>query len=87
MTLACIQCGHEWNETDIEGRKTMRAAAVNGNGPFCLLCMYVEMADRIAQNRKHPLAADISKINAGLKLASGPTDATVDATHKVPKGF
>jgi hypothetical protein len=56
--LTCSKCGHEFaqlldpgDDEAEEERKTMVAAKVNRQGPFCELCRHLEMALRYAQHR------------------------------------
>lgn len=52
VTHTCETCGHQWQSMD---RKTEReiitAAKSNKAGPYCQLCMYLEMAYRTATMR------------------------------------
>lgn len=52
LKLTCVNCGFRWKATDesiywkiLESRKS------NKEGPFCLSCIYLEMARRIAHLR------------------------------------
>lgn len=68
--LTCSICGYKFKqdfnprkkpkpETEVgEERKTMEAAKVNGQGPFCDLCRYLEMALRHAQLRQLNIVAE-----------------------------
>lgn len=54
-THICQTCQHEWDCFEPKPFKkcpTMVAARVNRQGPFCALCLHVEMARRYAANRK-----------------------------------
>ncbi len=48
----CATCGHVWTSTnEKDARDVENAAQVNGNGPFCSLCLHIEMANRYAKAR------------------------------------
>ncbi len=52
----CATCGFEWDcaeftLADCQHLGVFRAAQVNGEGPHCYMCMYLEMARRHAQLR------------------------------------
>lgn len=74
--IHCALCGAETpqdfnpkkGETEEgEEEKTMRAAQVNGQGPFCQLCRHLEMALRYAEHRKlYPVVAHIKLAQDGV---------------------
>lgn len=53
MTLKCQTCGHTWEVVAKDAKDAMTAAKVNGQGPFCGVCLHLEMAYRAAQAQKH----------------------------------
>ncbi len=38
LQISCCLCHYVWTEPEKEGEKTMKAAKVNGDGPFCNAC-------------------------------------------------
>lgn len=46
--LTCATCGHQWEESQKDEKKTRDAAKVNEQGPYCGLCRHLEMAHRYA---------------------------------------
>ena len=65
-THTCRLCRHEWE--CMTGRKTQRecavtfAAMVNGQGPYCELCLALSMARRQAKLRGLRLTTELEKI-------------------------
>lgn len=48
----CQCCHHHWcSQTAKEARGVRVASKVNGEGPFCSLCLHLEMAARYADAR------------------------------------
>lgn len=49
----CILCAHVWpcREITKPSCKVHVAARVNKDGPYCLLCHHITMAQRVAQAR------------------------------------
>ena len=52
VTHACSVCGWKWHsENKKDAVKVETAAKVNGDGPYCVLCLHLEMAARYASAR------------------------------------
>lgn len=51
MKITCSKCGYAWEPTDKAGKKIEEAAKSNAGGPYCHLCLYLEMALRHANAR------------------------------------
>jgi hypothetical protein len=52
-THLCQHCGQGWDCMELESKVkcvVTKAAKVNGEGPWCGLCMHLEMAIRYAGN-------------------------------------
>ena len=63
-THTCADCGHVWECEDYTLKKchktgVSRAAIVNKQGPFCNLCLHLEMAKRYAEHRGLVLTWDL----------------------------
>lgn len=55
VTHACCVCGWQWHsETKKDAENVIAAAKVNGDGPYCVLCLHLEMAARYATARGYP---------------------------------
>ena len=55
-THICAECGHEfvcleYTEKECRTKGVFNAVQVNKSGPFCMLCLHLEMARRFAQAR------------------------------------
>lgn len=55
-THRCATCGHVWECFQTKHRQGKKcpvdtAVGVNKQGPFCGLCLHLEMAQRFAANR------------------------------------
>jgi hypothetical protein len=44
MKLTCDLCGYKWECNDTDALKSLNAAKVNKQGPFCGLCRHLHMA-------------------------------------------
>lgn len=52
VTHGCATCGYSWKSLDsATERHVLTAMKVNKDGPYCMLCSHLEMADRYAFNR------------------------------------
>lgn len=52
ITHVCCVCGWEfYSETRYDARKVQEAVITNKDGPYCILCLHVEMASRYASAR------------------------------------
>ena len=48
----CYVCGSKWTSEDqATARRVELAAKINGTGPYCNLCLHLEMASRYAEAR------------------------------------
>ncbi len=48
----CCVCGYRFHsETARDARKVLLAVKVNRDGPYCILCLHLEMAARYAEVR------------------------------------
>jgi hypothetical protein len=48
----CCVCGHHWKSVDAETAKdVIQAIKANKQGPYCALCLHLEMAERYANLR------------------------------------
>lgn len=59
----CCVCDHKWENLDpkLDPKKVEIAAKSNGDGPYCGMCLHLEMAERYA------IARGFSTIEGGLK--------------------
>ena len=60
-THTCETCRHEWACLHVKCQ-TAHAAKVNKQGPFCGLCLHLEMARRFAEARGITLKVKQAKI-------------------------
>jgi hypothetical protein len=52
ITHVCCVCRHPWHSPDkITATKVERAVQVNRDGPYCIICLHLEMAARHAEAR------------------------------------
>ncbi len=48
----CCVCGHTWHSaTAKDARDVVKAIKANHDGPYCILCLHLEMAARYAEAR------------------------------------
>lgn len=48
----CCVCGYVWTSIDLKTENdVIKAVKVNKTGPYCLMCMHLEMAERYAIKR------------------------------------
>lgn len=51
-THTCEHCGWSWKSlTDSDARQIIKAAQINGQGPWCMLCHHLKMAESHATLR------------------------------------
>lgn len=63
----CCKCGYTWgctefSEADCWRIGTFRSVEVNKDGPHCYMCIYLEMARRIAESRGRRLIVNFVPI-------------------------
>jgi hypothetical protein len=54
MKLTCQTCTHSWEAVAKDAKDALKAAKINREGPFCGVCLHLEMAYRHAAAQKRP---------------------------------
>lgn len=49
--FTCCRCGGAWTETPPAAKKVVQATKVNHDGPYCVLCLYLTIVQRICDQR------------------------------------
>lgn len=69
----CESCAYPWDCLQGVKCQVATAAKVNGQGPYCDLCMHLTMAIHAAQARGwRYVAADIVRVRAGYRIPGAP---------------
>ena len=63
-THICETCRHEWECLMTSRCQVLTAVKVNKQGPFCGLCMHLEMARRFAEGRGITLRVEQFRVPA-----------------------
>ena len=75
---ACVVCGHKWKCEDswlhCMSTGTFKAAQVNKQGPYCLLCSSLIMAIRYAELRGFEIQLRFVKKKGVVKYGSRPKE-------------
>jgi hypothetical protein len=77
-THNCCRCNHEFQchwKAPKDSCKTAKAVIVNKDGPYCILCLHLEMALRYAQHRNlQEVSRSLRRVQGSLFW--GPTSPT-----------
>lgn len=72
--ITCVHCGITWKPLDPkEARKSLVAATVNGDGPFCRLCRTLQEAvDAAFVRNLLDLSMDLRRLRSSLAFSPLP---------------